>query len=673
MHTSPLSHLRSIVHLALAALLIASLSVPALAANSSAALAWQPTADDSSTALWMSRVLTRYHLTPTPFNEALSEKVFQRYLNELDPEHACLTQADLDQYAASRSKLGEAVNNEDLGLPFGLYKLLTERLQERYAFTRQELTRVPDFTLDERIATKPRDWAATPAQLPALWRKSIKRDWLQLRLLGESDSAIASALGRRNETAFQRLSNTRHGDVLALFLNAYVKSFDPHGSFQAPQEPADNNTPASPSLTGLGFTWRMTDGFPTLFGKTIPPNSLDALLQLDYGDRLLGVAQGANGPMESIIGYSLSDVMNRLRGAAGSIVVLDILPASAGIQGSRRRVILTRQPIPKEALEASSTITTLSVNGKPQRVGIITLPRFYEDFAARKRGEDFQSSTRDVAKLLQGLRAAGVNKVLLDLRRNEGGALLDVVSMTRMFVSEGPLGQQVGDKIEVFNPRAAADLAPWDGALAVLISRHSAAGAEIFAAAIQDYGRGLILGESSYANGTVHTGLSLDRFAKDPRTKYGILQLTVSQHYRNSGKSIQIHGVAPDIDLPVTIDASATGEALLENALPGSERAALDYQPTGDFSAILPRLRSQHEARMRYDISLQKLQALAAQFAAQGKKDTVSLNEVDRRKELAEAERQFKALDAAGVVNLDAAVLQEAARILVDAHEPTGR
>lgn len=471
MHTSPLLPLRSIVHLALAALLTATLSAPALAANSPAALAWQPTADDSSAALWMSRVLTRFHLTPTPFNEVLSEKVFQRYLNELDPEHACLTQVDLDQYAASRSKLGEAVKNEDLSLPFGLYKLLSERLQERYAFTQQELTRVPDFTPDERVATKPRDWAATPAQLPALWRKSIKRDWLQLRLLGESDSAIASALGRRNETAFQRLSNTRHGDVLALFLNAYVKSFDPHGSFQAPQEPADNNTPASPPLTGLGFTWRMTDGFPTLFGKTIPPNSLEALLQLDYGDRLLGVAQGANGPMESIIGYSLSEVMNRLRGAAGSIVVLDILPASAGIQGSRRRVILTRQPIPKEALEASSTITTLSVNGKPQRVGIITLPRFYEDFAARKRGDDFQSSTRDVAKLLQGLRAAGVNKVLLDLRRNEGGALLDVVSMTRLFVSEGPLGQQVGDKIEVFNSRAAADLAPWDGALAVLISR----------------------------------------------------------------------------------------------------------------------------------------------------------------------------------------------------------
>ena len=375
----------------------------------------------------MSRVLSRYHLTPTPFDEALSEKVFQRYLNELDPEHACLTQADLDQYANSRSKLGEAVKNENLSLPFGLYKLVAERLQERYAFTRQELTRVPDFTLDERIVAKPRDWVATPAQLPALWRKGIKRDWLQLRLLGESDSAIAAALGRRNETALERLGNTRHGDVLALFLNAYVKSFDPHGSFQAPLEPVDNShTPAPPPLTGLGFTWRMTDGFPTLYGKTLPPNPSEALLQLDYGDRLLGVAQGADGPMESIIGYSLTEVMNRLRGPAGSTVALDILPASAGIQGSRRRVVLTRQPIPKAALEASSTITTLNVNSKPQRIGIITLPRFYEDFAARKRGEDFQSSTRDVAKLLQGLRAAGVDKVLLVLgpqKRGGGGEI----------------------------------------------------------------------------------------------------------------------------------------------------------------------------------------------------------------------------------------------------------
>ena len=663
--------LRYIVRLLLASIFIGAQGGSALAAESNPVPVLRATAEDSRAALWMSRVLGRYHLNPTTLDEALSEKIFKRYLDELDPERAFLSQADLEEYAPSRTKLGDAINSENLTVPFALFNLVTERMGERYAFTMKEISKVPNFTLNESVAVKNRHWAESPGQLRDLWRKSIKRDWLELRLIGVDDSAIAAALARRNDAALQHISNIKHGDVLTVFLDAYAKSIDPHSSFQAHHEPVRNDDDArQPGLVGLGFTWRMTDGVPTLFGKMTPPNAADAKEQLDYGDRLLGVAQGADGPMESIIGYPLKEVIRRLRGPEGSTVMLDVLPANSGIQGQHRRVVLPRQAVSQSALQASSTIIVLTVNGKQQRVGIINLPMFYEDSAARKRGENFKSSAHDVSKLLQGLREAGIDKAVLDLRANEGGSLLDVFAMARLFIPEGPIGQQVSDgKVEVYNDLPVASLPGWDGLLAVLISRHSAAGAEIFAAAAQDYGRGLILGETSFANGTVQTDVNLDRFSKDPRKHYGVLRLTVSQYFRNSGKSIQMHGVSPDISLPVSIDASATGEALLENALPKSERAALTYKPSGDLRGILLQLRSQHDARMRKDIGLQKLQALAAQFEDQGKKETTSLNENERRNEIAVADRKSQVLGATGVANLDAVVLQEAARILIDEAE----
>lgn len=627
----------------------------------------QPTASDTSAALWTSMLLSRHHYTPTNLDDAMSGKIFDRFLLSIDADSAFFTQADIDNFSASRTKLDDAIKNENLNIPFLIFNRFAQRATERYSYTRNEIKKVPDFTIRESIEIRAssRSRPSSESALQERWRKSIKYDWLQLRLVGATDAEIPAILSIRNDRAMEVVRNFRHGDVLQLLLNAYGGSVDGHTSFTTPSVISDQEPEAAPRF-GVGLSLNLKNGFITVHdivehGPAAKSNAINK------GDRLIGAGQGDGAPIESLLGHSVTETVKLMRGLRNSALVLDLLPVGAGLSGKHQRVRLVREPV--EMPVAIDYTISPEHNGKPRRVGIIKLRSFYRDFEALKQGNNFGSSTKDVARLLQKAKDSKIDSVILDLRDNQGGSLEEAIAIARLFIGKGPMGEDVkaDGTVNIGKETPFADFTPWDGLVGVLVNRRTAAGAEITAAAIQDYGRGLIIGENTFGLGTVHAMIDFDRRAPNKPKQYGDLKVTVSQFFRVNGKGLQIRGINPDISFPVSIDASAIGESLLDNAVPWTQRTPLDFTPRGDLSKMVPKLQLKHATRIRTSAGLQKIQELARRFAESDKAKTVSLNESELRKELNEAESKLNnSIDIAGEQSFDSAVVEEAARILID-------
>jgi len=336
-----------------------------------------------------------------------------------------------------------------------------------------------------------------------------------------------------------------------------------------------------------------------------------------------------------------------IRGAADSVVVLDVLPADTGPDGKHKLVSLVRKKINLAEQSAKSSVRTIVEGKATRRVGVISLPSFYEDFAARQKGvKDYKSAARDVARLLEELKAQKVDSVLIDLRNNGGGSMTEAVELTGLFIDKGPVVQQrnAGGEITVVSDTQAG--VAWDGPLGVLINRGSASASEIFAAAIQDYGRGLILGEPSFGKGTVQTMVDLDQIAKNAKPQFGELKITIAQFFRINGGTTQLRGVKPDIPFTALADAENFGESSFDNALPWVQIQAVGYTPAGDLRGLLPALATLHEARVKKDKDFQDLQEDVAEFRRQRKQNLVSLNEAERRKERDTQEARLKLREA---------------------------
>jgi carboxyl-terminal processing protease len=359
--------------------------------------------------------------------------------------------------------------------------------------------------------------------------------------------------------------------------------------------------------------------------------------------------------MIEVIGWRLDDTVALIRGPADTVVVLDILPVEAGPDGKHKLVSLVRKTINLEQQAAKASVHSI-VDGKvTRRIGVITLASFYEDVAARQRGaEDFKSATRDVARLLDGLKREKVESVLIDLRNNGGGSLTEAIDLTGLFIDRGPVVQQrnAQGQISVESDNRAG--VAWDGPLAVLIDRSSASASEIFAAAIQDYGRGLIIGEASFGKGTVQTVIDLDQIAKNSKPQFGELKMTIAQFFRVSGDTTQLRGVTPDIVLPSYADAESFGESSFDNALPWTQIKAANYSRAGDLKGLLPVLLALHETRVKNDKDFQYLQEDIAESKVRRKKNLISLNEAERRKELAAEEARLMSREPRKDVGKDA-------------------
>jgi carboxyl-terminal processing protease len=400
------------------------------------------------------------------------------------------------------------------------------------------------------------------------------------------------------------------------------------------------------SLVGIGAVLTNNNEYVTI-RELVPggPASLSGLLKI--GDRIVGVGQGEDGVITDIQGWRLTDSVALIRGAPDTVVVLDILPDDAGHDGEHKLISLVRKKINLEKQSAKATIHSTISGERDLRVGVISLPSFYEDFAARQRGDaDYKSATRDVERLLGDLKNDEVDGVLIDLRNNGGGSLGEAVDLTGLFIDTGPVVQRRDFNCEVIVEVDEKSGVAWDGPLGVLINRGSASASEIVAAAIQDYGRGVIIGDQSFGKGTVQRVIDLDRIANNRKPQYGELKMTVAQFFRIDGGTTQLRGVVPDLLLPAVYDSEDFGESSFENALPWTQIDELDYSPIGDMKSVLPVLLTMHEARVTESKDFQYLQEDIAETNRLRNKSVVSLNQSERREEREAREIRLKARKA---------------------------
>ena len=625
-------------------LLAFALTAPAalLARADTQALPSTATVDQATTSKLVYGLLSdsRYAYRPRPLDAATSQDVFKRYLESLDSGKQFFTCEDVDRFAPLAEQTGTAIRTGELDPAFQVFAVYRQRVTERVAYARRLLKQEPDFALDERFDYDRKDvpWA-TSAELDELWRKSVKNDWLRLKLAGKPAADIRKTLDKRYATLLKSVTEVKGEDVFSFFMNAYTRAVDPHTDYFTPRTAENFNQAMSLSLEGIGAQLQRQDDV-VVIREIIAggPAAVDGTLK--PGDRIVGVGQGRSGAVEDVIGWRIDDVVAKIRGAKDTQVRLEYIPAAEGLDGKHRMVTLTRQKVRlAEQAAKGETLTLPGGAGEPERrIGIVKLPTFYQDFEGRRRNaSDYASATRDVARLLAGFKADKLDGVVLDLRNNGGGSLDEAIELTGLFIEQGPVVQvrESGGRVTVNSDRNPA--VAWDGPLAVLINRGSASASEIFAGAIQDYGRGLVIGETTFGKGTVQNVVPLDRWPAGEKERFGQVKLTIAQFFRVSGSSTQHKGVVPDLAFPASVDASEFGESTYDNALPWTRIASVPHTQYGNFAPILPRLESRHADRIRSDREFQWWQEDVDQFRAEAAKKYISLNEAERR---AERDRQ---------------------------------
>ncbi|MFZ6749808.1 carboxy terminal-processing peptidase [Undibacterium sp. Ren11W] len=601
----------------------------------------KPLQQQAQAAAMTAQFLTRFHYKTMPLDDAMSEKIFDKYLKSLDSEKLFFIQADIDQFAYARTKMDDAINTQDLSTPFAMFNLYEQRMKQRMSYARDLLKQDFDFSKDENYfyGRDKAEWPQTEAAMQDLWRQRVKNDWLRLKLAGKEEKAIRSTLEKRYDYTLTRMQKLKSEDVFQLFMNAYATAIEPHTNYLGPKASEDFEISMKLSLVGIGAVLQERDEMTTI--RELSPGGPAALSgKLQPGDRIVGVGQGLKSTPVDVMGWRLDDVVALIRGAKDTVVLLDILPADAGPDGKHKLISLVRNKITLEQQSAKKSIIEVKTNdasnasNTKRRIGVIALPTFYQDFDARRKGDkEFKSATRDVARLLGELKAEKVDSVLIDLRNNGGGSLNEAVELTSLFIGNGPVVQQRNSQGNIQEEREKTAKIVWDGPMGVMINRGSASASEIFAAAIQDYGRGLVIGESSFGKGTVQTMVNLDQVAHSDKPKFGELKMTIAQFFRINGGTTQLRGVTPDISFPSFSDPENFGESSYDNALPWVQIKAADYQTVGDLKDLLPLLQVRHEMRIANDKEFQFIQEDVSEYKVLRDKKTISLNEVERRKE----------------------------------------
>lgn len=583
------------------------------------------------------RFLTRFHYDAKPLDDVMSAKIYKAYFDMLDGEKVFFTQADMARFEPLKTKLDDAIWNKDLSGPFSVFNLYVRRAIDRMNYARGllkqgfDLTREENYTYDREHAAWPIDQHA----LDDLWRKRTKNDWLRLKLAGKSDEDIRKTLDKRYAGYIDRVKQLDGEDAFQTFMNAYAETTDPHTDYLGPRAAENFDIAMKLSLEGIGAVLQARDEY-TQIREVVPGGPADKSNKIEVGDRIVAIGQGTDGPMVDVIGWRLDDVVDKIRGKKDTTVRLEILPADAGLDGKHELVTMVRKKVSIEEQAAKKKIIEVKDGNVTRKIGVIDLPTFYSDFGARREGDkDYKSATRDVAKLLGELKAAGVQGVVVDLRNNGGGSLAEANELTGLFIDQGPVVQvrDARGQVEVQGDDEAG--LAWSGPMAVLVNRGSASASEIFAAAIQDYGRGLIIGEPTFGKGTVQNLVDLDRFAQGggEKPQFGELKMTIAEFFRINGGSTQLKGVTPDILFPKNGDEKDFGESTYDNALPWTQIQKAPYSQVADLTAYLPQLKGKHDARVAKSPAWQLMLDELAQYRKMRDQTTVSLNLAERQAE----------------------------------------
>src|SRR6185436_987934 len=529
------------------------------------------------------------------------------------------------------------------------FNLYVQRVAERTAYSQELLKQGFDFSKDEsyRYQRDKLPWAKTTEELNDVWHKRVKNDWLRLKLAGKKEADIRTTLEKRYANYGERLRQLNAEDVFQTFMNAYAMAIEPHTNYLGPRASENFDIAMKLSLEGIGAVLQRDEDY-TAIREIVPGGPASLSGKLKVGDRIVGVGQGESGAMTDVVGWRLDDVVEKIRGAKDTTVRLEVIPADAGPDGKHFTLAVVRKKVLIEEQAAKSSVIDIKDGDVSRHVGVISLPTFYQDFDARRRGDkDYKSATRDVEKLLGELKKDKVDGVIVDLRNNGGGSLAEATDLTGLFIDKGPVVQVRNAAGQVEQEEDPHPGMAWDGPLAVLVNRASASASEIFAAAIQDYGRGVIIGEPTFGKGTVQNLVDLDELAHNEKPEYGEVKMTIAQFFRINGGSTQLRGVTPDISFPLTVDATEFGESSYDNALPWTSIAPARYQTIADLKPIVPMLDERHTARVASNTEWQNFAAEIADAREVRSEKTVSLNEQARRKERDEQEAKRKARETA--------------------------
>ena len=549
------------------------------------------------TAIELIDILQSRHYLPIEVDDDFSSLVFDKFLDALDGDHLYFLREDIDYLSAWRYNIDDHLREGSLTPGYEIYNLYYKRLLERLIYTIDRVeNHIPDmdFTLDEYVVIDRSDapYAETVAELDEIWRLRAKNSVLSLKLAGDSDEEIREKLSDRYRGRLNRMLQTNAKDAFQGFLATVAQASDPHTSYFSPQDSETFNMNLSLSLQGIGASLTAEDEYTTIV-ELVKGGPADRSEALQAGDRIIGIGQGPEGELQDVVGMRLDDVVAQIRGEQGTVVRLNVIPANAVNESSATIISLTRDVVRLEDQSARTETIEIPHNGRDYRVGVIQLPTFYFDFEAATRGEeDYKSSTRDVRELLEELKEDSVDAVIVDLRNNGGGSLGEANALVGLFIETGATVQVRYSGLGNGYTRSFGDNDPgvaWTGPMAVLVNRNSASASEIFAGAIQDYQRGLVLGGQTFGKGTVQEIIPMD---------YGQAKLTRSKFYRVSGASTQHRGIVPDIAFPDMFEAyDHIGESSLDGALPWDTVRPVEYRAYQPVREYIPELTERHAQR----------------------------------------------------------------------------
>ncbi len=571
-----------------------------------------PTAEQRQATRIILQLMRLHHYKRVDLDDALSREILDRYLEALDPNHNIFLQSDIEAFQRWRDRLDDDLRKDRLEAPFEIFQRFLTRLGERIAYTESLLEEGRlDFQREEyyRYDRSEAAWPANRKEADEIWRKRVKNDWLSLRLSGKEEKEIPETLRKRYDTLLGHAGQYRSEDIYQLYINAYTAAVEPHTAYFSPRSSENFNINMSLSLEGIGAALRTSNEY-TVVVRVIPGGPAALSGQLQPEDRIVAVAQGTDGPFIDVIGWRLSDVVDLIRGAKGSVVRLHVLPKGAPPDDAGKRITLVRDKIQLEQQAAHAYLLEELEKERGIRVGVIEIPSFYLDIEGRINGEqDYRSTTRDVRRLLVELREQKVDAIVIDLRGNGGGSLEEATLLTGLFIPSGPVVQIRDSRGRVTVKSDPHEGVSWEGPLAVLVDRFSASASEIFAGAIQDYGRGLVLGEPTFGKGTVQTLVDLKRWAPAARKPLGQLKLTTAQFFRVNGDSTQFQGVVPDILFPGAEQDEDFGERAYDNALPWAHIRPAYFRRVGSGNPDLEQLRERHRQRVAKDAGFRFLLA----------------------------------------------------------------
>ena len=566
------------------------------------------------------------HYEGRNYDDTLSAAHLDAYIDTLDPQKMFFTREDVEGFQTWRNQLDDLGKEGDLSPAFSIFDRYQNNLKtrlERVVSNLPDMVPQFDYTLAEYLPLEGDDlmWAENTAELDDRWRKRIKNQALSLKLAEKASDEIAPTLVRRYQNQLNRLDQYNERDVFAIYANALTELYDPHTSYFSPRRAENFDINMSLSFDGIGAVLQVDDEH-TKVVRLVPAGPADKQGELKPSDLIIGVGQGAEGPIEDVIGWRLDEVVDLIRGPRETTVRLEVIP-DKGKTDQRHVVAIERNKVKLEEQAAQSEMLELEdADGEIRKIGVIEIPAFYIDFAALRRGdEDYKSTTRDVSQLIEELQSNGAEALVVDLRNNGGGSLQEANDLTGLFIEYGPTVQIRSAERRVWRDGKRRRSAYYEGPVAVLINRLSASASEIFAGAIQDYGRGIVLGDRSFGKGTVQTLLSMPE---------GQLKVTESKFYRISGDSTQHRGVVPDIDFPSLFDADEIGESALDNALDWDQISPVRHREYSMFSSLLPALERRHQTRATSDPDFVYLTDQVAMASETRGLTELPLNEAER-------------------------------------------